>query len=226
MADKEGLDAGDELNSLQEEYTRVRDDSRTFWAVISALLSVAVLLVGGLVAIAVESCHGSVTSNCLAVSDWIWLGLPVGPITVVALVVQQTALSSTRSTYEKAIEERIRSLRPVVIEVPPDESSREPITLTIPAYSVIMNRFTDWRRVPSAFKTLNWLFNLFWPIIFLASVVVAISEMQSVAFQGVGGFIYFGIGLTLARARRASRDPRLARNLLSDSPLGHNNKMR
>lgn len=189
----------DKLQALEAEYTRIRDDSRNAWAVVAALFSVAVAIVGALAVVAHETCPNAGSSACTEAPVF-WFLAPLAPIAVAILLIQQAALSTIRSTFERALEAEVAALHRVRIAPPADIGAPRELTLPSPSYSRFANRLFDLRRSPGAFRFPNGLLNVIGIVLLGGAVAMSIGELEAGPLRSSAIVVYAGIGLGLTVA--------------------------
>lgn len=92
-----------DLQLLMQAYFAVRDDGRNHWNLIAALVAVGVAVLGFIGTIASQQvCRGPIEADCSP--PLVWLFLPLLPLALTALLVQQVAIHFLRSFYERALE--------------------------------------------------------------------------------------------------------------------------
>ncbi len=186
------------LDLVEAEYTRIRDDSRNFWAVVAALFSVAVAIVGGLALLAQQTCpNADASSTCTAASPALWFLAPLAPITVAVLVIQQIALSTIRSTYERALEEEVAARHEVALSPPADLGVVSEQTLPSPSYSRFANRLFDVRQAPLPFRFLIGLLNVIGVVLLVGAVAMSIGEIEEgpLRVAAIALYAVLGVGL-------------------------------
>lgn len=197
----------EELPTLEAEYSKVRDDSRNFWVLVSALFSVPIAIVGGLAALSSDACPiPRAKDSCAPGSPWLWFLAPLAPITLTILVIQQIVLATARSTYERALERRIVDLRRVRVNPPPPLTQTEHGAVLVPSYSRISNAFFDVGRAPGPFRLLVLLLNIVGAALLLGSIVMSISELPSQTWRVISGGTYAVVLVAIAWAMKESLD--------------------
>lgn len=195
-----------DLEAIQSEYTRIRDDSRNFWAVVAALFSVAVAIVGGLAVLAQQTCpEPHVFSNCTDAPSVLWFLAPLAPTTVAVLVIQQVALSTIRSSYERALEERLARILRVELSPPSDIRVPRDLKLPSPSYSRFANRLFDVTRAEPAFRILILLLNAVGAALLIGAVWMSVLELTGEGVVREAAVIAYGlVAIALGYAAFAS----------------------
>ena len=93
---------------LLHEHSHVRDSSRNFWALLAALTSIGVVVLGGVVTLAQQpTCRTKEVRDCVPPS--VWAIVPLVPLALTSLLVQQVAMHQIRSGYNRDLERAIRT---------------------------------------------------------------------------------------------------------------------
>jgi hypothetical protein len=103
-------DIDQHLQVLLTEYEAARDDERANGAAIVAFASVAVALLGGLVAVLVQDCRDDWVPGCWAVDGSVYALLPLPPLILLAYGLYLAMGNSVRSYYLRVLEREIHGL--------------------------------------------------------------------------------------------------------------------
>ena len=95
------------LQILLSEYEAGRDDDRSTGNSVTALASVAVALLGGIVAVLMQDCRTSPAAECWRISDSVYAILPLPPMVLMAYGLFLSAGNSVRSYYLRLIEREL-----------------------------------------------------------------------------------------------------------------------
>jgi len=141
---------------------------------------------------------------------WLWAVIPLGPLSILGLLVLQFALGTARSNYEKAIERRLLAL--VDLSVPPPKlmddhfrrrypQARDNLRLPVPSHSHYMNQLTDIRRGPALARIFIVFLDGMGMLLFVASIAVALSQLpfrSVIWWSSVVGYAFLAVAAVAA----------------------------
>lgn len=109
-----GAGPDDELQILLSDYTSLRDDERNTLATQGVAVSIAIVLLGGLVAFAGQSCILSANhKNCTDVPTAFLATAPSIPFAALGFVILQGVISVLRSYYMRLVELELQARAPI-----------------------------------------------------------------------------------------------------------------
>lgn len=145
------------------DYELVRQETRSFWLVTVALVTVGATALGaGLVLWGVG--HPRAPAR-------VWAFVPLLPTGVSGLIIQQMAAHNVHSVYERVLERRIqRALEPAI-------TGRKP---TIPSYSHLMRGLFEFAGLPLKYRPIPALQFFFFVIIGLLNLGVYLESLSQI----------------------------------------------
>jgi len=163
-----------QIETLLADYQQTREDDRSTWVQITALLSVAVALAVVLAALAVHTCasgftcpiHSPKASSLTPIPVVAYLLAPLLPAILMSYVTLQGAANASRSYYARGLEESLYAL---------SGHAKTSAQLPIPSWSHVSVRLTgQTRSLPWAKST--------WLIVFGGSSVAVLATLYYFAF--------------------------------------------
>lgn len=167
------------LQVLLVEYEAARDDERTTGAAIAAFASVAVTLLGGLVAVLVQDCRDNPSLGCWEVDGSVYAFLPLPPLILLAYGLYLAMGNSVRSYYLRLLEREIHSLAEV-----------RAFSMPIPAsthLSALMSRPRGQGRASKVLLHGTWVAVF---VGLLAVTAVSLSRVEQPGQRWVSGLLY------------------------------------
>ena len=99
------------IEALLSDYSMAREDERAFTNAMTALVGVAVTLIGAFAALAGTACNfREDKTQCFPVDEPVLAALPVLPFGLFAFIQMMSSLATLRSYYTRALEREIRKI--------------------------------------------------------------------------------------------------------------------
>lgn len=180
------------LEVLFRDYGLVREETRSFWLITVALVTVGATALGAGLFL-----FGGGAPKAPA---RVWAFVPLLPIGVSGLIIQQMAAHNVHSIYERILERRIQRI------VGPAVTGSRP---TIPSYSHLMRSLFEFGGLPWKYRSLPGLQLFFFGIIGLLNLGIYLEVLAQVTLLSWRLFmfvVYPPIWLLLVAASVAAFD--------------------
>lgn len=198
---------------LLAEYQAIKESGQHFWSLAIALATLGVSAVGGAVVLMTFTCSREVASACFPKEGW--LVVPLVPYAICVMFVQQAALQNARSTYERALERRVRELTQTHIEPFP------PTRLAVPSFEELTSQMFDPRNLARG-SLLVWVSAIPYLVLLLTfAAVCAVALTQLPHGSIISWFLtgYITLFAILVYGVICALSPSLLTKLIAASPV-------